>query len=557
MRKKFTGFVSIVLCILALGIIITTGSCSKKRTENKNIITVGISQMPIITTHRPNHLTEYIEKKNNIKINFVVLPYDRSESRTKISLMASAGDLPEVLIDCGLASGWDMVYEWGQMGLLLPIEKYFFDSILMPNFNKIPPEEKKRVLTGLKLADGHIYGFPRYEALTFNMTPYRMYINKAWMDKLGLKMPTTTDELLKVLVAFKNGDPNGNGKQDEIGVWGTVPYAGYGEDIIAALINSFIYFNKWHLLSVDAEGKKVIAPFIQPEFRNAVRYLNTLYKNGVLDAGTFTADTQTFRAVLNTNPPIVGLTSMGGIGHYPDADNNPNFLQMALMPPLSSPDCAGYTPFHAHITFPYAYITNKAEKNIEKIIRFIDSFYDETVSRIVHYGEENVDWTRDPAILEGLTNSYVERGIYPKITMAIMSNTMDSPHNKTWGQMNPRYAPFEMGEAVANLLKPYDPNRPSEKIITQNFEYYHRRHPVYLFPENPVYNPEGAKIAARTKVEVQTLYRSATAEFTVGVRDINSDTAWNAYLNEMNNIGLQEWIRVAQEAWDRGDKPQN
>ena len=80
---------------------------------------------------------------------------------------------------------------------------------------------------------------------------------------------------------------------------------------------------------------------------------------------------------------------------------------------------------------------------------------------------------------------------------------------------------------------------------------------MYLFPENPAYTPDGAKIAARTKVEVETLYRSATAEFTVGVRDINSDAAWNDYLKQMDNIGLNEWIRVAQEAWDRGDKPRN
>ena len=557
MEKKFIRYANIALCLFILAGMIFVSACSKKEVKDESTITIGISQMPIVTTYRPNHLTEYLEKMNDVKLDFVVLPYDRSESRTKISLMASAGDLPEVLIDCGLASGWDMVYEWGQMGLLLPIEKYFEDSELMPNFNKIPPDERVKVLSGLKLADGHIYGFPRFEALTFNMTPYRMYINKAWLDQLGLQMPSTTDELLNVLIAFRDGDPNGNGKKDEIGIWGTVPYAGYGEDIIAAIINSFIYFNKWHLLSVDSEGKNVIAPFTQPVFRHALRYLNKLYKNGVLDAGTFTADTQVFRAVLNTTPPIVGLTSMGGIGHYPDADNNPNFLQMALMPPLSSPYSPGYTPFHAHITFPYGYITNKAEKNIEKIIRFIDSFYDDTVSRMVMHGEENVDWTKDPAILKGLTNSYVEQGIYPGITTAIINNILDGPNNKFWGQMNPRYAPFEMGEAIAYLSKPYDPNRPSEKIIIQNYEHYHHRHPVYLFPENPAYDPEGAKIAARTKVEVQTFYRSSVAEFTVGVRDIDSDADWNAYLSEMNNVGLGEWIRVAQQAWDRGDKPRN
>ena len=62
------------------------------------------------------------------------------------------------------------------------------------------------------------------------MTPNRMFINKAWIDKLGLSMPTTTDELKAVLKAFHDQDPNGNGVQDEIGVYG-YQAGGYGQNI--------------------------------------------------------------------------------------------------------------------------------------------------------------------------------------------------------------------------------------------------------------------------------------------------------------------------------------
>lgn len=41
-------------------------------------------------------------------------------------------------------------------------------------------------------------------------------INKVWLDKLGLEVPTTLAELKEVLIAFRDGDPNGNGIQDEI-----------------------------------------------------------------------------------------------------------------------------------------------------------------------------------------------------------------------------------------------------------------------------------------------------------------------------------------------------
>ena len=37
-----------------------------------------------------------------------------------------------------------------------------------------------------------------------------------WLDKLGLPIPETTDDLYNTLKAFKTQDPNGNGLNDEI-----------------------------------------------------------------------------------------------------------------------------------------------------------------------------------------------------------------------------------------------------------------------------------------------------------------------------------------------------
>ncbi len=44
----------------------------------------------------------------------------------------------------------------------------------------------------------------------------KLWIYKPWLDKLGLKMPETTEELYQVLKAFKEQDPNGNGQADEL-----------------------------------------------------------------------------------------------------------------------------------------------------------------------------------------------------------------------------------------------------------------------------------------------------------------------------------------------------
>ena len=64
--------------------------------------------------------------------------------------------------------------------------------------------------------DGHIYALPIYKGNEENYLETYWWINDAWLKKLGLETPTTIPELTEVFRAFKTGDPNGNGKADEI-----------------------------------------------------------------------------------------------------------------------------------------------------------------------------------------------------------------------------------------------------------------------------------------------------------------------------------------------------
>lgn len=65
-------------------------------------------------------------------------------------------------------------------------------------------------------ADGHILSIPGDSGADFDGASAYMFINRAWLDRLGLAVPTTWDELKHVLIAFRDQDPNGNGKADEI-----------------------------------------------------------------------------------------------------------------------------------------------------------------------------------------------------------------------------------------------------------------------------------------------------------------------------------------------------
>ena len=70
----------------------------------------------------------------------------------------------------------------------------------------------------MKSTDGHIYSLPELlpQLHYIGSANDTFWINKAWMDTLGLEEPKSFDELYEVLKAFKEGDPNGNGEADEI-----------------------------------------------------------------------------------------------------------------------------------------------------------------------------------------------------------------------------------------------------------------------------------------------------------------------------------------------------
>jgi len=42
-----------------------------------------------------------------------------------------------------------------------------------------------------------------------------LWINVSWLQQLGLQIPKTTDDLIKVLKDFRENDPNSNGRKDE------------------------------------------------------------------------------------------------------------------------------------------------------------------------------------------------------------------------------------------------------------------------------------------------------------------------------------------------------
>ncbi|HGS1970222.1 TPA: ABC transporter substrate-binding protein [Streptococcus pneumoniae] len=234
-------------------------------------------------------ILQRLEKETGVHIDWTNYQSDFAEKR---NLDISSGDLPDAIHNDG-ASDVDLM-NWAKKGVIIPVEDLI--DKYMPNLKKILDEkpEYKALMTA---PDGHIYSFPWIEELgegkeSIHSVNDMAWINKDWLKKLGLEMPKTTDDLIKVLEAFKNGDPNGNGEADEI------PFtfiSGNGNEDFKFLFAAFgIGDNDDHLV-VGNDGK-VDFTADNDNYKEGVKFIRQLQEKGLIYKEAFEHDWNSYIA---------------------------------------------------------------------------------------------------------------------------------------------------------------------------------------------------------------------------------------------------------------------
>nr|WP_024634502.1 MULTISPECIES: extracellular solute-binding protein [unclassified Paenibacillus] len=274
-------------------------------------------------TFTQNQWLKDLEKDSNVKIEWQVMSSnDWGEQK---SIMLASGTLPDIILGDQVFSDSDIV---NNLSYFRPLDEYI-DSY-MPNLKAAMEEtpDMKKIST---FPDGKIYSMPT-RLPSRPKSRNQPVINKAWLDKLGLKAPTTTEELYQVLKAFREKDPNGNGKKDEI------PYTETGLNVD--------FLNPFGITDINAssmivqDGKPVFYPTTDA-YKEALIYTNKLYSEGLIDQELFTQDnTMTSAKWQNADIPIVGFSNQW----TPDAVFGKWSEQYEAIAPIAGPDGKRYQP---------------------------------------------------------------------------------------------------------------------------------------------------------------------------------------------------------------------
>lgn len=169
-------------------------------------------------------------------------------------------------------------------------ESWFGDFIAQELIRDIPLEtlkkypelyaewEKDAACQMLYKAYGKVYYFPRNDG---RGAPYEgsytggmgLYYRTDWADKLGIAEPTNMDELLDMLIAFAEKDPDGNGQKDTYGLATT----------FARLEGLWSWFNAYPDYWVNAENGVIPGYLDKARMLDALTWLRKAYQAGAVD----------------------------------------------------------------------------------------------------------------------------------------------------------------------------------------------------------------------------------------------------------------------------------
>jgi putative aldouronate transport system substrate-binding protein len=528
MKNKTLG--KIISLMLVAMMLVALTSCSKNSDEANTIDTevrdfdifAGISSLSPDNSEKP--VIKEMNENMDVNINWNCVSGDTLTERKNLILNAG-NDLPDALMGAALTD-YEIITN-GSNGIFIPLEDYINEET-MPNLSALI-KQRPDLLSTCTMPDGHIYTLPTVREMGFDYNgsqfsifsiPQFSNINTAWLDKLGLPMPTTVDELHDVLVAFKENDCNGNGDpNDEIPLsfeWNhwcanvTSLFSGFG----------FTDYNSDHRAIKDGE---VYYQDATENYKEAIKTLHQWYEEGLIDIEAFSQSDSQYIAKGSSSDERLGVFSWWEISEVA-GEHADDYSYLTF---LSGKDGKfGVNLNEAGTTSHDGFAVTNSCKNPELLLKWIDQSYDPIISMQIIYGPIGVYFEDQPD----------ENGVYietPEAGGALKSKSEIYGPSR---QLSEDYGTYYYLEERAQQR--LDDLKYTWFENVDNFEIYPSV--VYTLDETETINEYLSDITSYTSE------KSANWIVNGGI-----DEEWDAYISQLDKMGLQKLVDSWQSAYDR------
>ncbi|MDC7280602.1 MULTISPECIES: ABC transporter substrate-binding protein [Pseudobutyrivibrio] len=499
----------------------------------EQVTITGTISYPVGTEENPNNRTIFkrLEEETNVHVDWTAISSDQWGDKISLN-MSNVNTLTDMVFNAGFGDN-DLI-RYADQGVIVPVEEYIDNN--MPNlkavFDKYPEYR-----TMCEDEDGHIWALPWIEQLGSEKTAIQTvgnnmtFINQKWLDFLGLETPTTVDEFEQVLLAFQE---HASELQKEFGIDGDIiPMScivndqdpnlltnGFGDGIGDVDMGQ-------HIAVTD--DKKVICTATTDGFRKGTEWLHKLYAEGLIDPECFTQDWATYVAK--------GKSHRYGVCFSWDVANIDNITDYVPLKALKA-DTVNVTPQNGSFTSGFdrgRCVITSVCKNPAFVCAWLDKMYDPFQSPQNNWGTYGEDDDFD--IFELGENADGEKML----------------KHAPLGDASP--VEVREAECVGGPLAILDeyygkyvtcPDDAQYRLDWIKDYYTDDMHGKYVYPRVFMNSEDTEKLSA-IQADLVSYLNSSKAEF---IRDGITDDSWNAYLKQVDDYGVAEYLDIYQKYFD-------
>ncbi|MFK3936880.1 extracellular solute-binding protein [Alkalihalobacillus sp. NPDC078783] len=469
-----------------------SGDSGEAKGDAKPISIMAVLHTPEVPDKKIQNM---IEENTDTTLDIQWVPQNNYEERLNAAF--ATGTLPQVLY----VSGPEMFYEALRDDQFWEIGPYLDE---FENLKKLKPD----VLSNMEF-EGKLYSIYQGRPLSRQGIIYR----KDWADNLGLEAPTTTDEVYEMLRAFTEDDPDGNGKDDTIGLTdrNELQYGAF-----KSVASWFGTPNQWG----EKDGN-ITPEFMFDEYKDTLDFFRDLHESGYINQDFPVTSKTDQQDLLKTGKAGMYIGSMGDVETlYRDAtDLNPD-VEFDVHNYVEGPDgeygiwsIPGYSRM---LLFPRSSV--ETEEELKHILSFYDQLMEPDNMNLMTWGVEGEHYTLEDGKAQSIADNQQanDREVKPFLSLEI-------------GE------PETSGKYEG--LSTYEPKTKATELEKDNEEYLIPDLSVGLVSDTYVQNGD----------RLQGIIDDATYKYMLGQLD---EAGFDAAVDNWLNQGGQDMIDEYTEAYN-------
>ncbi|MFC3769680.1 extracellular solute-binding protein [Paenibacillus sp. GCM10012303] len=482
---------------------------SAAKTPEARTITVMRSDSSIQPVLKDSPALKQILAKTNVKVNMEGVPSSDYEAKKKT--LIATNNIPDVLH----VSRTDIT-NYASTGIFLN---------LSPLIDKHAPNLKKRLesepeASKLKI-DGNFYGFPimARKSVAANVGNFPM-IRTDILQELGLKAPTTFEELYEVLKAFKAKYPDSYPWTMRSGSQYNLRFLAYA-------------FGSGFSIYYEPKSDKYLYGPAHPEFKEVMTYLTKLYKEKLLDPNFTNLTAQQWQQNLSSGKSLFFYDNYTFAVNFNAALQQVNPKAKFDMLPIFKDASGNKRNYMDNPSSFNSYAISSKVKNPEEIVKLFDWMYSDEGADITNFGTPAEHFTRS--------------GDKVTITPSLIDQFKDKqdPYRAMQSFLGTGLLAFSTFTDDTPMLTI---SPPELKLWSDSVKQQKDRKEVIEKPLDPPFTEEEREKLKQLTTKVDTIVTQNVDKFILGSRPLSE---LDAFAKEVAAGGASEIEDIYNAAWKR------